>query len=203
MEQAVVCTFRKMLHYRAKTVPKLAKPIAGKGLVAAVPALAFCWLCAFFPDVAFLKAVFGVSCLAFFAYAISCAGLLFSGEMTGGAGKIIETGWRYSRRLSDIFKMPKNIVSVSCRRFTNRARTNSRSHRSASRPRFARSSKSGSGDGESDQGDPPGPSYPQHFVTPNYSNSKLNSALPRRRVWPRSGCLRSPCHKRTAGRCGA
>lgn len=195
MEQAMERLFRKMLNYRAKTVPKLVKPIAVKGLIAAAPALALCWLCAFFPDAAFLKAAFGVSCLAFFAYAFSCAGILFSGEAAGGAGKAIEIGWRCSRRLSDIFKMPKNIVPVSRRRFTNRARTNARSRRSASRPTFARSSKGGSDNGESDQGDPPGPS---HFcpVTPSrYGSPKLNSTLSRRRVLSLPCCWRVPCRE--------
>jgi hypothetical protein len=202
MEQAIERACEKMLNFRSVTVLKLTKPIAKKGIVAAGPAFLLCWLCSFFPEATFLKSLFGFSCVWLFWRAALFLGILFSGEVAGGTGKVIETGLSCYRRISLRVKIPQKVLATRTTKPTRHIRNRARAHRSAPRPMFARSSKNSSDDGDSDQGDPPGPS-PFYSVTPShYSNTNLNSFSSPRRT-QNLGCWRAPCRKRAARGCVA
>jgi hypothetical protein len=103
------------------------------------------------------------------------------------------------RRRFDVARpIRKFISSRNVGAYSHGARSNARAHRSAQRPTFTRGSKNSSDDGESDQEDPPEPSY-FHPVTPyHYSNPKLNSLSFPWRITRSLGCWRVPCHKSTA-----
>jgi hypothetical protein len=110
--------------------------------------------------------------------------------------KAILKGVNTVRRRFNVARPTRKFTSTSnVGAYSHGARSNARAHRSAQRPTFTRGSKNGSDDGESDQGDPPGPSH-SHPVTPShYSNPKLNSFSFPWRIMQSPGCRRVFCHK--------
>jgi hypothetical protein len=114
---------------------------------------------------------------------------------TGKVKKFVNRGWMYTGRLSDSFKTPKRFLPdvLGSQRHTCQTRNNARAHRRTSRPTFSNSSKGHSGDGDPDQGDPPGPSHP---VTPlSNSDKKLNKFSFPWRLFRRPGSWRVSCRK--------
>jgi hypothetical protein len=104
--------------------------------------------------------------------------------------KAILRGVDAARRRFNVARPTRKFISTSnVGAYSHGARSNARAHRSAQRPTFTRSSESSSDDGESDQGDPPGPSHP-YPVTPPYSNPKPNSLLFLWRITQSLGCCR-------------
>ena len=110
-----------------------------------------------------------------------------------------------AKKATNLFSPTKAVNPVQVSRTNTRIRTNTRAHRRAPRPAFARSSHGGGegGDdsGDSDQGDPPGPSHhtaPLKLYQSFYRKS--NSPSHRRRFLYALRCWRVSCGKRSGGR---
>jgi hypothetical protein len=126
--------------------------------------------------------------------------------------KIIKKAYRITKATgANLFKSIKTPALSRVYRVIARIRTNARSYRRPPRPVFAHASPrggggGGSGDdsGDSDQGDPPGPSY-HTFVPLTLKLSKTfyrksNSPSCRRRPSRAFGCWRVPSKRRYRGR---
>jgi hypothetical protein len=109
---------------------------------------------------------------------------------------------------ADFIRPLKTRAYSRASRIIVRVRGNARAYRSARHPAFAHSSLDGGGgggsddSGDSDSGDPPGPSH--HTAPLKLSKTfrgESNSSSHRRRFLRGFGCWRMPRDKRSGGRC--
>jgi hypothetical protein len=119
--------------------------------------------------------------------------------------KAILRGVDAARKRFDVARPTRKFISTrNMSAYTRGVRSNARAHRSAAqRPTFTSGSKNSSDDGESDQGDPPGPSHSYPVTPSHYSNPKLNSLSFPWRITQSPGCRCVSRHKSTGRRYAA
>ena len=151
-------SMEKMVLNRPEIFSAKERIIAKLGLCAAIPAAALYDLYQTFPENPLLASAFAsVGVIALIA-AFLCLLAQPTEIAAGKVKKLAAWGRMYSGRASADFRTPKQLLSYAfgAQRHTCH-RNNARARRSVSRPAFVNGPKGSSDDGDSDQGDPPGP----------------------------------------------